>query len=362
MPIGGAAIQTAAPNPPGWGSVIWDPSSPLNAIRAMATGSTVQFNDGSDPVAAAALAHTSDVAIVFVAVWTSEGMDLPDLNLTGNQDALVSAVAAANPHTIVGVESGGAQVMPWINSVSAVLEAWFPGQQGAQAIANILFGDVNPSGKLPITFPASVANLPRPTIPAPSDPNSSVPFNVDCTIEGFNVGYKWYDSKNLPVLFPFGFGLSYTTFSISNLTLTPNLALPTLGFQASFDVQNTGSRAGAEVAQVYLGLPAGIGEPPVRLVGWQKVVLQPNQSQHVTVSVAASDSSHPLSYWDTTSNSWLNAPGDYAVYVGNSSRNLVLDGTFHLGPASNTVEGAAVEPVTPERIGPPRSTGPDSLR
>jgi len=361
MPIGGAAFTGVPPNPPGWASVIWDPSSPLNAIQAKAAGSTVQFIDGSDSVAAATLARSCDVAIVFVAVWTSEGMDLTDLSLGGNQDALVSAVAAANPHTIVVVESGGAQVMPWIDSVSAVLEAWFPGQSGAQAIANILFGDVNPSGKLPITFPASVANLPRPAIPAPSDPNSTAPFNVDCTIEGFNVGYKWYDSKNLPVLFPFGFGLSYTTFSISNLTLVPNLAPATLGFAASFDVQNTGTRAGAEVAQVYLALPAGIGEPPVRLVGWQKVVLAPNQVQHVTVNVAASDSSHPLSYWDTTSNGWLNATGDYAVYVGNSSRNLVLDGTFQLGPASHAREGAAAKTTTPERIGPPRGTGPSSL-
>jgi beta-glucosidase len=361
MPIGGAAIQLAAPNPPGWGWVIWDPSSPLNAIRAKALSSTVQFNDGSDLAAATALARASDVAIVFVAVWTSEGMDLINLNLTGNQDALVNAVAAANPHTIVVIESGGAQVMPWINSVSAVLEAWFPGQRGAEAIANILFGDVNPSGKLPITFPADVTYLPRPVIPAPRDPSSTVPFNVDCTIEGFKVGYKWYDSGNLPVLFPFGFGLSYTTFSILNPTLVPNLSLGALGFQASFDVQNTGARAGAEVAQVYLALPAAIGESPVRLVGWQKVFLQPNQRQHVTINVAANDSSHPLSYWDTASSSWLNAPGDYAVYVGNSSRDVILDGMFHLGAASHVLEGAAAEPATPTRSGPPRGRGPDSL-
>ena len=361
LPIGGAAIQTPAPNPPGWGTVTWDPSSPLNAIRAKAIGSTVAFNDGSDPTAAATLAHASDVAIVFVAVWESEGMDLPDLNLTGNQDALVSAVANANPHTIVVIESGGAQVMPWINSVSAVLEAWFPGQRGAAAMANILFGDVNPSGKLPITFPRSVADLPRPVIPAPADPNSTVPFDVDCTKEGLNVGYRWYDIENLPVLFPFGFGLSYTTFSISNQALAANLSPSALGFQVSFDVQNTGPRAGAEVAQVYLGLPAGIGEPPARLVGWQKVLLQPNQQQHVTVSVAANSAAHPLSYWDTVSSSWLNAPGDYTVFVGNSSLNLTYVGSFHLGPASHQREGATAEPATPERIDRPRGTSPDPL-
>ena len=357
MPIGGAAIQTAAPNPPGWGSVIWDPSSPLTTIRAKAPNATVLFADGSDLNAAATLARGASVAIVFVAVWTSEGMDLPDLSLTGNQDALVSAVAAANPHTIVVVESGGAQVMPWLGSVSAVIEAWFPGQRGAEAIANILFGDVNPSGKLPLTFPRAVADLPRPVIPAPADPNSTVPFNVDCTIEGLNVGYKWYDSKNLPVLFPFGFGLSYTTFSISNLALVPDLTPATLGFQVSFDVQNTGSRAGAEVAQVYLGLPAGIGEPPLRLVGWQKVLLTAGQQQHVTVSVAASSSAHPLSYWDTASSSWLNAPGTYTVYVGNSSRNATAAGTFTLGAASHErPAGTATEAV--EQGSSHRAPGP----
>jgi beta-glucosidase len=318
-PIGGPAFQSA------WGGtpVIWDPSSPLNAIRAKAPGANVQFNDGSDRFAAASLARSSSVAIVFVAVWESEGMDLPDLNLTGNQDALVAEVAAANPHTIVVVESGGAQLMPWLDSVSAVLEAWFPGQRGAEAIANILFGDVNPSGKLPITFPRSVADLPRPVIPAPVDPNSSAPFNVDCTIEGLNVGYKWYDSQNLPVLFPFGYGLSYTNFSISNLALTGTA----LAFQVSFDVQNTGGRAGAEVAQVYLGFPAGMGEPPKRLVGWQKVSLSPNQTEHASIAVSATDASHPMSYWDVGSSSWLTAPGTYTVYVGNSSQKLDVAGT-----------------------------------
>ncbi len=334
MPMGGAAIQTAAPNPPGWGSVIWDPSSPLLAIQAKiqakAPGVNVAFNDGSDTAAAAALAGSSSVAIVFVAVWESEGMDLPDLNLTGNQDALVSAVSAANPHTIVVVESGGAQVMPWLNSVSAVLEAWFPGQRGAQAIANILFGEVNPSGKLPITFPAAVADLPRPVIPAPADPNSSAPFNVDYTVEGLNVGYKWYDSQNLPVLFPFGYGLSYTTFAISNAALAGDAT----AFQVTFNLQNTGSVAGAEVAQVYLGFPAGMGEPPKRLVGWQKVSLSPNQTQQVTIAVSATDPSHPMSYWDVTSGSWLTAPGTYTVYVGNSSRSVSPVGTIQV-PASH---------------------------
>jgi beta-glucosidase len=255
-------------------------------------------------------------------------MDRVDLNFPGNQDALVAAVAAANPRTVVVMENGGAHVMPWLGSVSAVLEAWYPGQRGGMAIANLLFGTVNPSGKLPITFPASVSQLPRPVIPIPS--SNTAPFDVDYTIEGLNVGYKWYQSKNLQPLFAFGYGLSYTTFSISNVQLTPQ-STPANGFQVSSTLKNTGTVAGAEVAQVYLGLPVGIGEPPMRMVGWSKVLLQPGGQQLVTVTVDAGSSSHPLSYWDTNSNAWTVAPGDYTVFVGNSSDNVKSAGSFHIG-------------------------------
>lgn len=337
-PIGGAALNEGDPNPPGWSAVIWDPSSPLNAIKAKAPGATVQYNDGTDANSAAALAGSFDLAIVFVSQWASEGMDLPSLNFTDvihaspiNQDALVTAVAAANPNTIVVLENGGAQVMPWLSNVSAILEAWYPGQKGADAIVNILFGSVNPSGKLPVTFPASVNDLPRPVIPG--WPNPSSQFIVDYTIDGLAVGYKWFDSRSLTPLFPFGFGLSYTTFSASNVLLTPN-ASPASGFQVSFDLKNTGTRAGAEVEQVYLALPAAIGEPPKRLVGWNKTLLQPGEQQHLTVAVDATDSSHPLSYWDPATNAWVTANGDYTVYFGNSSAStdLTVAGTFHLGP------------------------------
>jgi beta-glucosidase len=295
---------------------------------------SVTFNDGSNASTAAALAASSNVAIVFVSQWESEAMDLPSLNFTDvihptpiDQNALVSAVAAANPHTIVVLENGGANVMPWLANVNAVLEAWYPGQRGGDAIANILFGDVNPSGKLPITFPDSVNDLPRPALATP--PDSTTPFNVDYTIDAANVGYKWYDTRGLTPLFPFGFGLSYTTFAITNPQLTANLSANSLGFQVSFGLQNTGTRAGAEVAQVYLGLPASTGEPK-RLVGWQKVPLSAGQQQSVTVNVVAADSSHPLSYWDVNAHAWLAAPGTYTIYLGNSSRNLTTVGTFQL--------------------------------
>jgi beta-glucosidase len=341
FPVGGAALTLPpecppyTPSPGGLActsaSEIYDPSSPLAAIRAKAPGVSVTFNDGTDAAAAATLAHSSGVAIVFVSQWESEGMELTDLNFSNNQDSLVSAVTAANPHTIVVLENGGPKVMPWLANVSAVLEAWYPGQKGGEAIANILFGSVNPSGKLPITFPASVADLPRPVIPIPNPPTSTAPFDVDYTIDGFNVGYKWYDAQGLTPLFPFGFGLSYTTFTIANPQLTTDSPL-TNGFQVGVDLQNTGSVDGAEVVQVYLGFPTATGEPPKRLVGWSKVKLASGAQQHVTITVDANDSSHPLSYWDTTTHGWVIANGNYTVYVGNSSANLTSAGTFHVGP------------------------------
>lgn len=243
----------------------------------------------------------------------------------------MTAVAAANPHTIVVMENGGPQLMPWLSSVSAVLEAWYPGQRGGEAVANILFGSVNPSGKLPVTFPASEADLPRPSIAAPRD--ATTPFAVNYR-EGFNVGYKWYDAHHLTPTFPFGFGLSYTTFSFSNGKVVNNLGSKNPNFQVTFDLTNTGSVPGAEVAQVYLELPSITGEPPKRLVGWQKVFLQPGGIQHVTIEVDENDSSHPLSYWDTGANSWKTARGDYVVYLGNSSSSISLStvGFLHVEP------------------------------
>ena len=179
----------------------------------------MQFDSGADPAAAAALAKTADVAIVFAYQWESEGMDLDSLSLPDNQDELIAKVAAANPHTVVVIESGGPVTMPWVDQVSAILEAWFAGSRGAEAVANVIFGDVNPSAKLPITFPKSEADLPHPTIVKPPKvtrdadskgwrriaaglPAFQVTYN-----EGVKVGYKWYDAENKPVLFPFGYGL-----------------------------------------------------------------------------------------------------------------------------------------------------------
>ena len=321
QPIGGAMTQ-GQPCPPCWATVTWDLTSPMQAIKAMAPNAQIDFTDGTDAKFASQEAAASQVAIVFVNQWASEGMDEPSLNLTDlilgqpvDQDALVAAVAAANPHTIVVVESGGPILMPWLSQVSAVLEAWYPGQNGGPAIADLLFGVTNPSGKLPITFPASEAQLPRPAIPQPP---ANGTFDVNYT-EGYNVGYKWYDTQGFTPLFPFGYGLSYTTFSITNAAIVNNLSSASNpNFQVTFNLANTGTVAGAEVAQIYLGLPASLNEPPKRLVGWQKVLLQPGASQPVTIEVDQNDSSHPMSYWDTGSSSWMVAPGSYTVYLGNS--------------------------------------------
>ena len=322
MISGGGSAQVDPPGgvEPKWKEVVWFPTSPLKAIAAKVPGANVQFNSGADPTSAAQLAKKCDVAIVFAYQWTSEDMDLPSLSLPDKQDAIIQQVAAANPHTIVVLETGSTVTMPWLNQVSGVLEAWYAGSKGADAVASILFGDVNPSAKLPVTFPRSEADLPHPqlkTSPSrlfgsaePDKPTFEVHYD-----EGLKVGYKWYDAENKPVLFPFGFGLSYTTFGYSGLKVDA-------GAQAtvSFTIKNTGSRAGWEIAEVYAALPAGSGEPPKRLVGWSKVSLNASESKQVNLAI------NPLylSVFDEASDSWKLPPGEYTFMVGGSSQNLPL--------------------------------------
>ena len=294
-------------------------------MQGKAQGVEVQFDSGADPATAAALAKKSDVAIVFASQWISEGMDLPNLSLPDNQDALIDQVASANPNTVVVLESGTAVTMPWVDQVSAVLEAWFAGSKGAEAVANILFGEVNPSAKLPMTFPRSVEDLPHPIVVQPPPNNKPIESGFHTTLtkptfdvhyeEGLKVGYKWYDAEKKPVLFPFGFGLSYTTYGYSDLKV--EAGKPTT---LTFTVKNTGARAGSEIAQVYAALPADANEPPKRLVGWSKVQLGPGESKQVTVTV---DPKY-LSIFDESSNAWKLLPGSYTFMVGGSSQQLPL--------------------------------------
>ncbi len=327
MISGGGSAQVDPPGrmPPHWQEHVWFPTSPLKAISAKNPAIKTSFASGDDVAAAAALAKQSDVAIVFAYQWTSEGMDLPTLTLEDNQDKLIAAVAAANPKTIVVLETGTAATMPWVDSVSGILEAWYAGSKGADAIANILFGDVNPSAKLPMTFPASERDLPHPdfVVPPPgaqgreavmrsgtAKPTFAVHYD-----EGLKVGYKWYDAEKKPVLFPFGFGLSYTTYSYSDLKVSEGSS-PTV----TFSVKNTGSRDGVEIAQVYASLPDGAGEPPKRLVGWSRVPLKAGESGTATVTI---DPKY-LSVYDDASNSWKLLPGSYTIRVGGSSAALDL--------------------------------------
>jgi len=308
---------------------VYYPSSPLKAIAAKARGAKVAFNAGTDPAAAAALAKASEVAIVFANQPTSEGRDARTLSLPDNQDALVSAVAAANPRTIVVLETGGPVSMPWAGNVAAILESWYPGISGGQAIADILFGDANPSGKLPATFAKSEQDLPHPAIPGidlqpvPGSGRGGFggalpPFDIPYT-EGVKVGYKWFDAEKKEPLFPFGFGLSYTTFAYSDLKATAD--------GAEFTVKNTGKRAGAEVAQVYAALPAAANEPPRRLVGWSKVQLAPGESKHVSVKI------EPLflSIFNVEKDGWELLPGEYEFFVGGSSRSTPLHAAVRVG-------------------------------
>jgi beta-glucosidase len=323
-PPGGNPVPSA-PRTGEWLQPVYFRPAPLKFIRARAPRSRVAYDPGRDPAAAARLARESDVAIVFVTQHMGESRDAASLALPDNQDALVSAVAAANPHTIVVVESGGPVRMPWIGRVAAVLEAWYPGIGGGEAIASILFGQVNPSAKLPITFPRSEADLPNPRLPGSGLPVQGLlrqprPFDIPYP-EGARAGYKWFDSEHKQPLFPFGHGLSYTTWVYSDLNVDAKAK------RVSFRVQNTGTRAGAEIAQVYVTLPEASGERFNRLAAWERVEVAPGESRTITLAL---DPLH-LSIFNTGKDGWELLPGDYEVLAGPSSRETPLRARMHLG-------------------------------
>jgi beta-glucosidase len=333
-PPGGNAISPPGQGATHWQEQIWFPTSPLKAIKARAPQATVTYDPGTNPAAAAAAAKGADVAVVFAYQWESEGLDLTTLSLPLHQDELVAAVAAANPHTIVVLETGSPVTMPWVAAPAAILEAWYAGSDGANALGNVLFGSVNPSGKLPNTFPKSDADLPHPTIvqPPPESRHFSGPvspveraaglpsFDREYN-EGVKVGYKWYDAEKKPVLFPFGYGLSYTSYRYSGLSVTPEKTI-----KVTFTVANTGARSGAEIAEVYASLPASAQEPPKRLVGWSRVKIDAGGQQTVTVDI---DPKY-LSIFDESAQAWKLVPGDYTILVGGSSQDLPLKATVSL--------------------------------
>ena len=328
---GGNAIDPM-PGPSAWGKPVYFPSSPLKYIREQAgQGTRIVYDAGTDPVQAAKAAAGAQVAVVFVTQWMSEGRDAATLSLPDSQDALVAAVVAANPNTIVVLETGGPVTMPWAKNVKAILESWYPGIGGGQAIAAILFDRVNPSGKLPVTFAAADNDLPHPTIAglneqmmnvrreAGTTPHSGPrvqpkPFDVDYNVEGMAVGYRWFQEKNKQPLFPFGFGLSYTRFAYSNLKVDSDAK------SVSFDLSNTGAQAGDEIAEVYVTLPDSAGEPFRKLAAWKRVSLAAGAAQTVEVPI---DPLY-LSIYSTAGDDWRRPAGDFLIEVGGSSADLPL--------------------------------------
>jgi beta-glucosidase len=299
---------------PPWGQGIWfDGSSPLKALQAAAPGAQVTFDAGTDPAAAAAAARSADVAIVFATHWVSEAYDARDLSLPENQDALIAAVAAANPRTVVVLESGVPNLMPWLDKVGAVVEAWYPGGRGGEAIANVLTGKVAPSGRLPITFPAALSQLPEPALPGADLPNETTPFDIRYA-EGSDVGYRWFARQGEKPLFPFGYGLSYSAFRYSGLKLAGGKTLI-----ASFTVTNTGARAATDTPQLYLKSEPHRAQQ--RLIGWSRVTLKPGESR--TVSLTADP--RLLASW--ADHGWRVDPGAYAVFVGSDAMTPVLSGS-----------------------------------
>jgi beta-glucosidase len=315
---GGSGVQTTGGGSAGVSSS--GTVSPLTGITNRAgSGVTVSYEAGTDAAGvtrAVNLAKASDVAIVFANYGESEGGDISNIDLPGNQNTLISSVAAANPKTIVVLNTGSAVTMPWLGQVAGVFENWYAGQEAGNAIAALLFGDVNPSGKLPVTFPVSLADVPAHTTAQWPGANNQVQYS-----EGVDVGYRWYDSQNKTPLFPFGYGLSYTSFGFSNLSVG---ALSGGTATVTATVTNTGTAAGAEVAQLYVGDPASAGEPPKQLKGFTRVSLQPGQSQTVQFTVT----SHDLAHWSDSAGGWTTTSGAYQILVGDSSRNLPLTGTI----------------------------------
>jgi beta-glucosidase len=343
---------------------VWMPSSPLKALREEAPGMTIDYDPGTDTAGAAKAAAKADVAIVFVNQPMSEGRD-GDLLLPEHQDDLVAAVAAANPHVVVVLETGGEVLMPWADKVDGIVESWFPGIEGGEAIAEVLTGKVNPSGKLSVTFPRNVADLPHPVLfglhelaaqakaqealnaqapaaglaaePGPGGPGGGprgprapmAPFDAKYD-EGILVGYKWYDAKKIAPLFAFGHGLSYTTYKYSAAKVAKDSTI-----DVSFEVKNDGVRAGSEISQVYVSFPAETKEPPKRLVGWSRTDLKPGESHAVTLNIDP----HYFAVYNAEKHSWEIVEGDYQITIGGSSESesetgsLPLKQSIHLSAA-----------------------------
>ncbi|WP_457809004.1 beta-glucosidase [Kushneria sp. EE4] len=310
VPMDGDALPDL--NPPAGVNTqrLYPKSSPLGAIGLHTPESNVTFSAGDDIDEAVAQARDSDVAVVFAQQWTSETMDMQSLALEGEQNALIEAVAKANPRTVVVLETGGPVAMPWRDDVAAIMEAWYPGQRGGEAIANVLFGQHNPSGRLPVTFPKNDEQLPRAQVPGLSIGNSAF-FDVDYNREGADVGYRWFERENETPLYAFGHGLSYTTFERHDLRLERSGQKVT----AHFTLTNTGDRKGRTTPQLYVNAPDG---SPARLGGWESIELSPGQSQEVSIAIDP----RQFARYDSGERQWRLEGGDYRVSLADSATDI----------------------------------------
>ncbi|WP_205649358.1 glycoside hydrolase family 3 C-terminal domain-containing protein [Agromyces sp. LHK192] len=338
-------------------------ADPLTAItaRVAEAGGSVVYDNGADPAQAASVAAGADVAIVFGHYTMGETTDLADLHLDANGDALIAAVAEASDRTVAVLNAGSAVEMPWIDEVDAVLHAWHSGEQFGPALAALLWGDVNPSGKLPMTFPKSLADVPTNTPEqypgvfadgSTTRPAGSTEIRQVNYTEGLEVGYKWYDEQGIDPLFEFGYGLSYTSFEYADLSVatTTDAATGAVSTTVSFTVTNTGERDGSEIPQVYLDLPDAADEPGKRLVGFDRIDLAAGESRTVEVVVDSSASNQPYSIWDVDADAWTIVDGSYGVAVGASSRDLRLEGEI-------VVDRAGQAPVVTTALDPAAPTG-----
>ncbi len=336
----------------------------LAGIEARAAQShiAVTYNSGLVPASAEEAARSANLAIVVAADTESEGVDKPCMSLTsqcsggqatppdpestqldfGDQDELIEKVAAANPDTVVVLETGAPVLTPWRSKIAGLLEAWYPGEDGGSAIAHVLFGDVDPGGRLPATFPKQESDIPTaaggaeryPGVPDPLEGECTVQTSVPCPYfqedysEGPFVGYRYYDEQHIEPAFPFGFGLSYTKFAFSHLRIKPADG-PQPAATVSVTVRNTGARTGSAVPETYVSLPsvAGAPEPPLQLKGFAKVALAPGRKQRVTMTLGP----RAFSYWSDAAGAWLIAPGCDGIEVGSSSAELPLHGVIAQG-------------------------------
>lgn len=339
VPIGGGSSQVIP-----WGGVYRDApganplsallapsyglSSPLRALQAALPHATISYDDGSDAARAAEAAKKADLVVVYAVKPEMEGIDHADFSLPYGQDALIDAVAAANPETVVVLQTGNPVAMPWLDKVGAVLEAWFSGQRGGEAMAAILTGKSAPQGRLPISFPASAEQLPQKTVvgydPAKQRPLGIGvqydPFPIDY-VEGSDIGYRWFERTGAKPLFPFGYGLTYTSFDYGGLEFRGGKAL-----SVTARLTNTGTREGTEVAQLYVAPPGRTH----RLAGWAKVTLKPGESREVTIEA---DPWLLFSY-DAAAKRWARARGEYRFFVGKSAGEPVLTGSAVLAAAT----------------------------